>query len=514
MAMKLIIAFLALLAVSCQSSSAQNEEFTKQSNGLIYNDTTIAQLRRIVDSLSLKFRQCNFTNSFYSVKQATGNYFSFSSKRKSIINDIKKGLTYDEIMKKYSPERDTTGLLITVSQYKDFKGNYVTSISSVNLSRGYGYSLELGDTSEIKHLLSSGNWLYKTDEDDIYGFYLTSDLISYQLPEKYVALINYSDCLVDTTTDILFENAGYGYSFVDENPINKRLEAQLKTIDDFIGYLNSYPGKPEEPVYKRNFSDKERKEYEKAGEKYWAELAKWEELRDKSIRENLSRDEKFTRLLNAAVDTSIKYCIRGAELEQYARDYLPSNKILDLKRTYRVVGSCSMDSRPRQQAQEIALLAAENTRWDIFLRSHLNIMNDRFERVSDGSYAWAGRSTYIKELEVLDINVLDLILGISLRVNNATKFHYYGSISRLGRALAETNYPEVTESRILEIIKDTTLDSYNRVLMYFLFSNYNYYVKDFERRVSNTEKLRQAIVTLPSYISEKIKIEKPEKGEE
>ena len=75
--------------------------------------------------------------------------------------------------------------------------------------------------------------------------------------------------------------------------------------------------------------------------------------------------------------------------------------LLEKMRKTRVVGTCSMDSRPREHAINIAMLSAETTHWEVFLRAHLDIMNDRFERVSDGSYAWAGRKTYIKELEEL-----------------------------------------------------------------------------------------------------------------
>jgi len=75
-----------------------------------------------------------------------------------------------------------------------------------------------------------------------------------------------------------------------------------------------------------------------------------------------------------------------------------------------------MDSSPRYHELSIAELAEETVNWEIFLRSHLDIMNDNFNRMSDGSYAWAGRKTYIKELEILYINVLDLVLGISIRI--------------------------------------------------------------------------------------------------
>jgi len=153
----------------------------------------------------------------------------------------------------------------------------------------------------------------------------------------------------------------------------------------------------------------------------------------------------------------------------------------------------------------IALLSAETINWEIFLRSHLDIMNDNFERSIDGSYAWAERKTYIKELEVLDFNVTDLLLGISLRIENPGEHHYYGNISRLGRALSESKYQVAIKSKILDMIRDEKLDDYNRMLMYYLYLDYNYYLDNKELQKKNIEKLHSAVNTLPAYLASKIK---------
>jgi hypothetical protein len=149
----------------------------------------------------------------------------------------------------------------------------------------------------------------------------------------------------------------------------------------------------------------------------------------------------------------------------------------------------------------ICQLAAETTQWDIFLRSHLDIMNDRFERVSDGSYAYAGRKTYLKELEELEIETVDLLLGTSLRVENVSDNHYWGSISRVGRALSDIGDKENLESRIMSMIKDERLDPYNRLLFGYLFSNYAYNLEDEEKSKASLAALESAIKEMPAYIS-------------
>jgi hypothetical protein len=179
-------------------------------------------------------------------------------------------------------------------------------------------------------------------------------------------------------------------------------------------------------------------------------------------------------------------------------------KLLDEMRSIKVVGGCSQDSRPREHAINIAMLSAATTNWEVFLKSHLDIMNDRFDRVSDGSYAYAQRKTYIKELEELDINVLDLLIGISLRVENPAQNHYYGSIGRLGRAISESNNKEEFKTQILSMVEDNELDDYNRILSYFLFASCNNYIDDKEERKENLKLLGQSIATLPDYIKDRI----------
>ncbi len=185
---------------------------------------------------------------------------------------------------------------------------------------------------------------------------------------------------------------------------------------------------------------------------------------------------------------------------------LTKRSLLEEMRSTKVVGGCSMDSRPRTHAVNIAMLSAETTNWEVFLKSHLDIMNDRFDRVSDGSYAYAQRQTYIKELEELNINVVDLLVGISLRVENPASNHYYGSIGRLGRAISESTSKEEFKAQILYMIEDENLDHYNRVLAYFLFASYNNYLTNKKEQTMNAKLLAGSIKTLPAYLKENIKL--------
>jgi hypothetical protein len=150
------------------------------------------------------------------------------------------------------------------------------------------------------------------------------------------------------------------------------------------------------------------------------------ELRSPDFTSMRGGDEIFT---NLPEELQKKYIGLGNELTAgMVRGLTPSGmsyyvskkkeKLLDEMRSTRVIGRCSQDDSPREHAVNIALLSAETNNWEVFIKAHLDILNDSFDRMSDGSYAWNRRKTYIREIEDLNIDVEDLILGISLRIEN------------------------------------------------------------------------------------------------
>lgn len=232
-------------------------------------------------------------------------------------------------------------------------------------------------------------------------------------------------------------------------------------------------------------------------------------------------DQKYSKQIvysDCLIDVSTTKFKENAKSERFnATISLPENwqslpkdkkeKLLDEMRSAEAVGSCSNDFSPRIQGVNMALLSAETAHWEIFLKSHLDIMNDRFERVSDASYAWKDRQTYIKELEELDINVPDLLLGIYFRIDNPEKNHYYGNIGRLGRAISESKDNKLFLSQILSMVEDERLDDYNRVLAYFLYISCNYYTKSKTEKKFNNAKIINAVKKLPKYLADNIKVE-------
>ncbi|HAA16366.1 MAG TPA: hypothetical protein DCE41_33545 [Cytophagales bacterium] len=406
---KLILLCFVWQAAWC--ATAQPHEFEVYDNGLIYSEQTMDQLTHIVDSLNLSYQSCDLNQTYYSKQQTVGHLIHLDEgKVKAALKDMEAGIPLDEFLKKYPQAEVQRGVLILRHQYVNSKAEEVVAVNHFDLQSDYGFRIVSHDASLYEKDVQD-TWLpkyYKKtsySEESVTAFYFPTNFSSTPIPHQYAMMIGYADCLIDTTSGKMHENAEYG-SY-------KRLPARW-----------------------RNLSDRR-------------QLALLEDMRNT-----------------------------------------------------RVVGSCSQDSSPRYHAFNMALLSAETAQWDVFLKAHLDIMNDRFERVTDGSYAWGQRNTYIGELEQLNIQVLDLLIGISFRLENPAQNHYFGSIGRLGRALAETQDRADIEAAMLSIVSDPELDDYNRMLFYFLFLNYNYHLDGEQDQQENQQRLDEAVATLPAYLQE------------
>ena len=134
-------------------------------------------------------------------------------------------------------------------------------------------------------------------------------------------------------------------------------------------------------------------------------------------------------------------------------------------------GLCSGDETPIWRAMRAAQAAADSGHWDVFIRAHLDLLNDRFLRMSDNSDAAGKRKTYLKELEAIDLDVTDLVVGLSLRAVNVAPNHYLGTVWRLGRAMAASKDRVLFEQKIQAMIGDRRLDEFNRGMLTILVNS-------------------------------------------
>ena len=484
----------------------QQPEFTVYANGLVYSDTTMQQLRHIVDSLNIQFRHCDFTKKYYSAEQGIGHTVDLQSNQApEAFRDIQQGISFNDFIKKYGLASVDSNRLLTRTPYTR-RGQQTDYYIIQRPDSRYAPDIDLchtppGDVEEDRYSIKGikGNWVFdytkpgnKNIDTRLRAFYITRPLAVAPVPDRYARLILYADCMIDTTAGIFYPDAWNGdiWSLLQRDSTHP-----YARIDAFNQYIARESGdifkKYRLPVPKNR------------------EWACRDSLVKQYVRDSLSSTAVFRQLLSEAVEEALRYKGRTNDyFEYFTAAYYSKTAALSMKRNRKVTGSCSMDERPREHAINIALLAAQTANWEVFLRAHLDIMNDRFERVANTNYVQAARNTYIREIEDLDINVQDLMLGISFSTSGAPENHYFGNIGRLGRAFAETKYKKSLEEKLLSMISDNELDALNRLRMRSLFLNYTYYLPHKEDRLACLEKLEEADKTLPACIALKIKNDK------
>lgn len=480
--MKTLPCIIALFFLCSHIAGAQ--EFDRSDNGLMYSDGTIRKLKFIVDSMNLKFKTCDPARSYRSMFRAKANYIYLDTLHvKAAKKDIDAHISYQAFVEKYVHAASQENLLMLKQRDVDYNDNKQVSFESVVIGHEYSPSISVPG-HEVYEQPVKGKWFYEYSKKTTYSkehiraFYFTDEFTQEPIPEKYARLVQYADCIVDTNAQIFSQDAQSSWG-AKRTTDGKELSAFKKKIGELAGA----------PADDTNY------------ESYLANVAMWEEHRKQLMDSLMAFDSSFNKGFRTALSYALRHGGSDGDFENWVERYDSPQAALALKRKRIVMGRCSQDGSPRYHAMEIARLSAETTSWDIFVRAHLDIMNDRFQRVSDGSYAWGNRKTYIRELEVLDIHVQDLLLGISIRAEQTSKNHYYGSINRLGRALSETRDPAAIEIKLQEMIADDSLDIYNRILMFYLYHNYTYHLESAGDKKRNIQQLATALKQLPAYVT-------------
>ncbi|MGA2299010.1 MAG: hypothetical protein ABSG15_15805, partial [FCB group bacterium] len=491
---KLILAFILFNLLNILNA----QEFILHENGLIYNKKTMDRLKLIVDSLNLKNLNCVLTKAFYSEQQAKAHFIEIEGNKASEAKkDFDNNISFNDFEIKYPSAFIDHNLLVTRSKDEIYQKVEEVIFSTLPLGQEYGYNISINN--DLSYLVKElkGKWVYEYykeaeySSESIKALYFLEEFHSQIIPKNYSEQIQYSDCIIDTNSQIYTDSAITRAEYIKE--ITKTKDSTK--MDLFMSYLFKKTNKPDED-YDVNDSA--------ASNKYYEDYNKWDSLKIGLIKKNFINNEEFWNLLNNALNEAIINGNSDDIFEEIVGEFISKEKSLELKRNRIVIGHCSMDDTPRDHAIRIALLSAETANWGVFIKSHLNIMNDRFERLSDGSYAWGKRQTYIKELEELNINVDALLIGSLFRIINPSKNHYFGTISRIGRALAEYSNKDALEDELINIIEDNKLDDFNRLIFYFVFKNYNYFIQDSSRKKINEIKFKKAINTLPEYLSIRI----------
>ena len=223
--MKNIFVFMILFSIHL---NAQTNEFKVYDNGLIYSENAVDKLKHIVDSLNLKFKVCEFNKTFLSCAQAKANYVSLE--KVNVLEakkDLEKNISYQDFKAKYTKAVFEENLVVVKSIYSHSRNKVNVNFSSLELGECSNKRIRseerVGET-EIK-----GKWVFdfqektKYSEVSLEAFYFIEEFQAKPIADKYARLIQYSDCMIDTTAQV-FMIMQKNRVFVIELPYRLRLK--------------------------------------------------------------------------------------------------------------------------------------------------------------------------------------------------------------------------------------------------------------------------------------------------
>ncbi|HSZ24245.1 MAG TPA: hypothetical protein VK766_00930 [Cytophagaceae bacterium] len=501
-------------------NSLNAQEIFQYENGLIYSPQTIKRLNQIADSLNVQYRKCEIRKSWKAFDQTYGfHYYDKDSVRMpQLLKALKDGKSrsyLEELLKVNGSTAETdTLLLIQYDAYEEDSNCYQTYIAQM----GYDYiiaeelSFPLGKIKSSK-ASDGGIWYWEVVKSryekkiSLSFYYCIKPFKQSFIPQTYNEWINYSQCMVDTTTDVYIKGAkGIGGFYSDEDDCSQDKKTYQKNFELKIEAISGkyFEKEPEEPVMYEGKNKDSLMLYKTDYDKYELQYNEWERKKQIYIKTILDKDTAFFKLASKALKEAKESNCFSFTFVNYIALYYNKSYALDLKRSRYRIGICSMDSSPRSYLSEIASLSADAGRWDVFLRAHLNLINDRVYRNSDNSSAVKYRGLYVRELEALPMDLPKLFPGMMFRINNAPKYHYYNTLVRSAKAMSMTSDSLLFTNQLLTIAKDTSLDVFNRVIFAHVYENLLYYRK-LDKINFNTayDKLIIGIQDLPFFIRQR-----------
>jgi hypothetical protein len=433
-------------------SQFRKAEFTLYENGLVYDDTTISLLKHIVDSMHSQYPKSNQQGCYYSQPQTKGHYItSRSGNAKQVLLDIQNNISLQDFVKKYPQVKREENLLIVLLERKYSNGINEFRYTPYPENKENYLEICLDNRSELLHITDSdirgrtGNWVYcywppGSDHGEcIDAFYLDSPLKTIALPERYAAMLRYADYMIDTSTSI--------YLPTGQGICGPKYEEALKKIVQ-------------------------------------------PDTRDSA--------DKVKKVIGEAVKEALRLkCPTSIMFENAAEKYYSKEAALTLKRYRHVFNRCGRDQVYWPHVFDITQLAAETANWPVFIRAHLDLMDNNL-LYPHSNYGKGSGYPLTKELEMIGINMYDLLLAISLNIGKATPDHYKANLAFLGRAFAKSKDRDRLEQALLSMIADNELDDFNRIRMHYLYLNYLHYNQD--GLAAKVEKLTEIDKKLPYHI--------------
>lgn len=179
---RLILPLFCLITVTVKAQDARDRgEFSSYPNGLMYSEANMAALRFVVDSLNLRFKNCE-NKPFYSCTQARMKKLVFKSKTDNLLairDKIKTNPDFEALAKEYKSVLDQKKTNLIAIQQKSEDGKvYFLSGSP---EEGYDSDYYLNEKYTGRKDLNP--WLTDYEKPDKYTKYY--ELTCYYFPQQW-----------------------------------------------------------------------------------------------------------------------------------------------------------------------------------------------------------------------------------------------------------------------------------------------------------------------------------------
>src|SRR5688572_23686207 len=232
----LLLALIPLLFFT-RFSYAQETEFPKNKDGLIYSEQTMAKLKTIVDSLNLKFRTCELNKNYRGKSQALAHYISMEKRNlKEAAKDLENQITFADFLKKYPKAKIEKDQFVVKYNYEE-DDKPVVAFSSISIGNSEGHSLRFNKDLEKVNQPLKGKWIFEYEpKESLQAFYVEEDFQAKPLPVAYARQVQYSNCMVDTSTALFSESAFRSG--------RRSYSRESEKVNAFLEYLHKVTNQP------------------------------------------------------------------------------------------------------------------------------------------------------------------------------------------------------------------------------------------------------------------------------
>lgn len=177
--------------------------------------------------------------------------------------------------------------------------------------------------------------------------------------------------------------------------------------------------------------------------------------------------------------------------------------LLDTLLHTRVIGWCSMDSSPLDHLLLQSQVAAETGCWNAFIHAYFQYVNEFVLRTAYSTYAIFDKHNNHMLLEQIFTSPITLILGTSLQIDNPLNNRMTSASYHMGAAISQFNDVNNYSEKLINMMTDSSLDLYNRIIILDVYHHFTKLLKDKELSLFFKNKLEATLPHFPSYLQKK-----------